>query len=179
MNTISSLAAATSMLLVGACGTSKAQQSRVMSPQQLSIPTTTQQPASNATHSGESSANVTVAEDIQKACGLSVLEARFAYDSAQVRDRDRAILSRIAECFTSGPLQGREMRLVGHADSRGEQSYNLVLGQSRADNIKRALVGVGMVWNQVATTSRGEFDATGTDESGWARDRRVDIMLAE
>jgi hypothetical protein len=27
-------------------------------------------------------------------------------------------------------------------------------------------------------TSRGELDATGTDETGWAQDRRVDIDLA-
>jgi hypothetical protein len=28
------------------------------------------------------------------------------------------------------------------------------------------------------TTSRGEMDATGTDESSWAKDRRVDVVLA-
>jgi hypothetical protein len=30
----------------------------------------------------------------------------------------------------------------------------------------------------MASTSRGEMDATGTDETSWERDRRVDIMLA-
>jgi hypothetical protein len=28
------------------------------------------------------------------------------------------------------------------------------------------------------TSSRGELDASGSDESGWAADRRVDILLA-
>jgi hypothetical protein len=28
------------------------------------------------------------------------------------------------------------------------------------------------------TTSRGEMDATGTDEPGWSKDRRVDVVLA-
>jgi outer membrane protein OmpA-like peptidoglycan-associated protein len=27
------------------------------------------------------------------------------------------------------------------------------------------------------TTSRGEDDASGTDDNGWAKDRRVDVML--
>jgi hypothetical protein len=31
---------------------------------------------------------------------------------------------------------------------------------------------------KVATSSRGAMDATGTDEGGWTRDRRVDLMLA-
>ena len=31
---------------------------------------------------------------------------------------------------------------------------------------------------QVTTTSRGALDAIGRDETGWAHDRRVDVMLA-
>jgi hypothetical protein len=30
---------------------------------------------------------------------------------------------------------------------------------------------------KIATTSRGELDAQGQDEPGWARDRRVDLLL--
>jgi peptidoglycan-associated lipoprotein len=32
---------------------------------------------------------------------------------------------------------------------------------------------------KIAATSRGELDASGTDEDGWARDRRVDLLLAQ
>jgi len=31
----------------------------------------------------------------------------------------------------------------------------------------------------MSTTSRGEMDATGTNEPGWALDRRVDIELVK
>jgi len=31
----------------------------------------------------------------------------------------------------------------------------------------------------MATTSRGAIEARGSDETGWAKDRRVDVMLAE
>ena len=31
---------------------------------------------------------------------------------------------------------------------------------------------------RLQTTSRGEIDATGKDEGGWAEDRRVDIQLS-
>jgi hypothetical protein len=31
----------------------------------------------------------------------------------------------------------------------------------------------------MTTSSRGEMDATGTDEASWAKDRRVDLMLGE
>jgi peptidoglycan-associated lipoprotein len=121
--------------------------------------------------------NVTISADIRSACGISDIDAFFAYDSANVRAQDRAILKKLADCFSTGPLKGREMRLVGHADPRGDEEYNRVLGQRRADNVKSAVVEAGMTAGSIATTSRGEDDASGVEEAGWARDRRVDIVL--
>ena len=69
------------------------------------------------------------------------------------------------------------MRLVGHADPRGDEEYNYVLGQRRADNVRSAVVDAGMAAASIAATSRGEDDASGSDEQGWAKDRRVDIVL--
>lgn len=126
----------------------------------------------SATHS-----SVAIAEDIRRACGISDSEAFFDYDSSHVREKDKAVLKKLADCFTTGPLKGREMRLVGHADPRGDEGYNYVLGQRRADNVKSAIVGVGMTTNHVVTSSRGEHEATGGDETGWAKDRRVEVLL--
>jgi len=122
---------------------------------------------------------IRIADEIKKACGISDDEAHFAYDSDQVREQDKAILKKLADCFTTGPLKGRQMKLVGHADPRGEDEYNMVLGGRRADNVKSAIVTAGMNGAKVDSTSRGEMDATGTDEAGWANDRRVDIMLGQ
>jgi hypothetical protein len=35
----------------------------------------------------------------------------------------------------------------------------------------------GMAKGKAESTSRGAMDAAGTDESGWQRDRRVDVLL--
>jgi len=121
--------------------------------------------------------NISISEDIKKACGISDAEAHFGYDSANVRPQDKAVLTKLATCFMTGPLKGRTMRLVGHADPRGDEEYNMVLGGRRGDNVKGAIAEAGMDATRMATTSRGEMDATGTDEAGWERDRRVDIML--
>jgi peptidoglycan-associated lipoprotein len=121
--------------------------------------------------------NINISEDIKKACGISDADAYFAFDSANVRPQDHAILQKLASCFSTGPLKGHTMRLVGHADPRGDEEYNMVLGGRRADNVKSAIVGAGLDSSKIATTSRGEMDATGTDEAGWEKDRRVDVML--
>jgi peptidoglycan-associated lipoprotein len=124
-----------------------------------------------------SKGNINISDEIKKACGISDAEAFFAYDSANIRPEDKAVLTKLATCFTTGPLKGREMRLVGHADNRGEDDYNMILGQKRADNVKGAIVTAGMTAAKALTTSRGELDATGADEASWSKDRRVDIVL--
>jgi peptidoglycan-associated lipoprotein len=122
--------------------------------------------------------NIAISEDIRKACGITESEAHFAYDSANVRPQDKVVLEKLANCFMTGPLKGRSMRLVGHADPRGNEEYNMALGGRRADNVASAIGSAGMDNARMSTSSRGKMDATGTDEDSWAKDRRVDIMLA-
>ncbi len=126
-----------------------------------------------------SKGTLNISDEIRKACGISDAEAYFAFDSANVRPEDRAVLRKLSDCFTTGPLKGRQMRLVGHADPRGDYDYNMVLGGERAENVKRVIVAEGMEAARVATTSRGEMDATGTDEASWSQDRRVDVVLGD
>ncbi len=126
----------------------------------------------------EQPATVAVSEDIRKACGLTTSEARFAYNSAKLRDSESGVIQKLAACFATGPLRGKTMSLIGRADPRGESEYNLALGGRRASSVERALLSHSLPQSQVVTTSRGALDATGTDESGWAWDRRVDVTLA-
>lgn len=136
-------------------------------------PTSAEKPDDDATKG-----QINISDEIKRACGISDADAYFDFDSANVQANARAVLTKLAKCFSDGPLKGRKMNLVGHADPRGEEEYNMVLGGKRADNVKHFLVSVGLPESQAMTTSRGEMDATGTDEAGWAKDRRVDVVLA-
>jgi peptidoglycan-associated lipoprotein len=122
---------------------------------------------------------INISDEIKKACGIADSDAHFAFDSANVRDEDARVLGQLATCFTSGPLKGREMRLIGHTDPRGEPEYNMLLGGRRADNVKEFIFKKGMADGKVATSSRGEMDASGTNDASYQSDRRVDVMLGE
>jgi len=122
---------------------------------------------------------VRISPEITTACGISDPDAYFAFDSSHVRPDDARVLGSLVTCFTTGPLKGRTMKLVGHADPRGSSDYNMTLGQSRADSVAGYLNGKGMDKGKTESTTRGAMDATGSDEPSWARDRRVDIMLAQ
>jgi peptidoglycan-associated lipoprotein len=121
---------------------------------------------------------VRVSDEIQRACGLELHETYFDYDSARLRSDQRTILRKLADCFSTGPLRGRTMALVGRADPRGDAEYNMVLGERRAASVAGGLAAEALSRSQMRTSSRGEMDAVGFNEQGWALDRRVDIELA-
>lgn len=158
--------------LIGVAGCSRdAQPARVAEPVAME-PSARPEPAP----SPHSVVNIT--PEIRRACGIPETDAHFAFDSSRVQTSDYPTLDKLVRCFTSGPLANREMRLVGHADPRGGEEYNMALGGSRADSVRSFLVQRGLQGDQVATTSRGEMDSKGTNENSWAEDRRVDVRLA-
>jgi peptidoglycan-associated lipoprotein len=133
-----------------------------------------------AVDDGIRTGGLSISEAIVKACNLhtSPPPPMFEFDSATLAEQDRALLADVARCFSEGPLRGQGVALIGRADPRGEGEYNMVLGESRADSVRRYLRDLGVAPQRVLATSRGEIDAVGKDEEGWAKDRRVDIELA-
>ncbi len=127
------------------------------------------------------SPNVAVSDDLAKQCSLklaSVEQApKFSYNASELLPADRDVLQQIADCLIKGPLQGRNVQLVGRADPRGTDEYNLGLGTRRAETVRMYLERLGVPPNRLAPTTRGELDASGTDEASWKRDRRVDLKL--
>ncbi|HSQ65604.1 MAG TPA: OmpA family protein [Polyangiaceae bacterium] len=127
------------------------------------------------------SPSISVSEEVLQACQMDLNNIekapKFDFDKSQLLAEDEAVLEKIAECFSTGPLKGKDMLLVGRADPRGAVNYNQKLGMRRANAVSDALERLGVGKDQIQPTSRGELDATGTDESTWAIDRRVDILL--
>ncbi len=139
--------------------------------------TATSPTAQSASLPSPTSSNVSISDEIRSKCGISDADAYFPFDSAHVTSSDHSPLDQVAKCFTQGPLAGRSVKLVGRADPRGPSDYNLTLGQSRADAVSSYLAARGMSKDKAQPTSRGAMDASGTDESGWQHDRRVDVLL--
>jgi len=139
-------------------------------------------PPAPVTGDQQVSPGIHVSGDIAAACGLKVtqMEAnpKFEYDADDLTADDRAVLDQIATCLISGPLKGKAVALIGRADPRGTEEYNLGLGSRRASSVSKYLARLGVGEPQLGVTTRGALDATGTDESGWKNDRRVDIQLA-
>jgi peptidoglycan-associated lipoprotein len=135
-------------------------------------------PSGKGDNSSPTTGSVHIDDRIVKACG-NIPNAHFAFDSSSIQSDAASSLEALARCFSSGPLAGKGMRLVGHADARGETEYNFGLGQKRAGSVTSFLSKKGVQPSRMETSSKGELAATGTDEEGWARDRRVEVFLAD
>ena len=129
------------------------------------------------------SPNVGVSDDLAKQCRLSLSSRdeapKFEFDQFQLLAEDRNVLEQVAQCLTRGPLRGKQVQLVGRADPRGTDEYNLGLGTRRAASVSGFLQRLGVPSQQLQPSTRGDLDATGADESGWRTDRRVDLELKE
>jgi peptidoglycan-associated lipoprotein len=162
------------LLLVSACAAAKSPVASVVPTPTMATATP---PAANRQATEPTRGTIAISEEIRTACGIPEEDAFFAFDSATVESIDIKRLDAVARCFTTGPLTGRRMRLVGHADPRGPSEYNMTLGQRRADSVEGYIGRRGVQLSRVTTTSRGAMDATGQDEAGWEHDRRVDVQL--
>jgi peptidoglycan-associated lipoprotein len=104
------------------------------------------------------------------ACELT--SVYFDYDSSTLSDSARDQLSRNASCIRERGTRG--VQLTGMTDPRGTEEYNLALGERRAQSAQQYLKSLGAD-SSMSVSSMGEEMASGSDEAGWARDRRVEF----
>lgn len=100
----------------------------------------------------------------------------FDYDQAEIRAEFNEVITAHARNLAANPKL--RIRLEGHTDERGSREYNIGLGERRAQTVRRALMLQGVADNQIATVSYGEERpaVSGSDETAWAQNRRVEIV---
>src|SRR3569623_1221549 len=83
----------------------------------------------------------------------------------------------------ASPLAQRgdvRVTLEGHTDERGSREYNIALGERRANAVRDMMTLLGVSAGQISTVSYGEERPAmlGSDESAYAKNRRVEIVYA-
>ena len=108
-----------------------------------------------------------------------ILETRifFDYDESAIREDAAALLRRKVELLLARP--GVQLRIEAHADERGSEEYNLVLGQMRGDAVVAFFVEAGLDASRFVVLSLGERNPLVQDstEEAWARNRRVEFII--
>lgn len=101
----------------------------------------------------------------------------FEFDSAALKPAAMPLLAEFAEAILMQP--NVTVRLEGHTDSRGSESYNLTLSERRAKAVHDGLVGLGVSPDRLTMIGFGEARpiASNDDETGRSRNRRVDAVV--
>src|SRR5690606_23192929 len=70
----------------------------------------------------------------------------------------------------------RLVYLEAHAEPRGTEEYNILLTDRRGQGVKSFLVNLGVPAENMQVISKGSLESTGSDEAGYAQDRRVEFI---
>ncbi len=109
-----------------------------------------------------------------------ILPIHFDFDRQTIRPEDKAAVDRLGDCLKKNP--GARVTIEGHADNRGTPSYNIALGQRRADAVQKYLRDVqGIASNRIKTHSYGEQRPVSDEntEDGWQQNRRAEFVLGQ
>ncbi len=102
----------------------------------------------------------------------------FAFDSSKLKELDYKALDVQAAYLNSREGRGKQIIIQGHTDERGTRTYNLALGERRANAVKNYMVAKGVSASRIEVISFGfekPLDPAHTD-TAWAKNRRAHIV---
>ncbi len=106
-------------------------------------------------------------------------DVSFDSGHAEIKSNLAPILTRFAETLKANPAT--TVRVVGHTDSTGSDAINNPLSVNRAASVRTYLSHHGVESSRISIDGRGSQEpiADNTTDSGRARNRRVEIFVAE
>jgi len=117
-------------------------------------------------------------EIITETLEAALSDVYFDYDRFSIRDDAMEVLKTNAQLL-SAQLAEKKIVIEGHCDERGTQSYNMVLGEARANAAKTFLEDLGISGDIIEVVSYGKdkpFCQESTEEC-WQENRRGHFVL--
>lgn len=101
----------------------------------------------------------------------------FDFDRAEITPAFKRYLQKTLE--NAENLSSVKMTIEGHCDERGSNEYNLALGERRAHALKRYLISLGVLEENIDTLSYGEEKPADPrhSEDAWRKNRRANTEI--
>ncbi len=103
----------------------------------------------------------------------------FDTDQYTLDETAKYILKKNAEYLMNN--KNVHLEIQGHCDERGDNYYNISLGERRADSIKAFLISQGVDDSHLHVISYGEEkpDCFQSNEECWKKNRRGHFMISK
>ena len=110
---------------------------------------------------------------------LSLPNVQFEKNKSKLLSSSLSDLNSLADYL----LENEEIsgEIIGHTDSDGDATANRILSQSRAEEVKRYLMSLGVQESRIKATGKGESEPRTENETaeGRAMNRRVEVKLSQ
>lgn len=140
--------------------------------------------ASNTTQTGTLNQSGTLTQSDLDAQALSAQTAQelnkqsvyFDYNSSDIKPEYTRVIEEQASYMKSHPVD--TVTLQGNTDERGSDEFNLALGETRANGVRKMMVALGIPLSKFKIVSFGSQKPRLAchDESCWKENRRVDFV---
>ncbi len=106
------------------------------------------------------------------------MSLRFQTSSAKILIESKQVIDSFARFLKEN--EAYKLEIIGHTDSIGNASENMVLSQKRAEAVKAALISQGIDPSRIKTRGRGELDPVQSNRTKEGREanRRIEIQLS-
>jgi peptidoglycan-associated lipoprotein len=117
-------------------------------------------------------------QELQSRLARTLVPIYFEYDRFTLSESARKTLTEIAELMREYPEVS--LTVEGHADERGTETYNLALGDRRAQAAREYLGTLGVGPSRLATLSFGEEKPAmeGEGDAVWSKNRRDEFRAS-
>jgi len=117
-------------------------------------------------------------EDLAQLFSQNIKDVFFDYDSYTVQSAQSQSIAANAQFLSQHP--DVKIVLEGHCDERGSGEYNLALGDSRVQTVKKELMRLGVNADRVKVVSYGKEKpfCTEATEQCWQQNRRAHFTLS-
>jgi outer membrane protein OmpA-like peptidoglycan-associated protein len=112
---------------------------------------------------------------------IEILEiVHFDFNKATIKAVSHDLLKQVASVIKNNP-GFKKIRVEGHTDSKGNDTFNLKLSQSRANAVRDFLVNLGVERERLDAQGYGEtrpVESNATND-GRAKNRRVEFVIVD
>ena len=109
---------------------------------------------------------------------VTLRSVNFQTSSAKLMSDSRTALDEIARTLKNQP--NLKVEIVGHTDDVGNDGYNLLLSQQRAESVRQFLIGKGIAPERMVSIGMGETQPVAGNDTpeGQVANRRVEFKVS-
>jgi outer membrane protein OmpA-like peptidoglycan-associated protein len=126
----------------------------------------------------EEELNALKAKKTDRGFVLTLGDVLFATGKADLMAGAQRTIDQLAAFLNKYP--NKNVSVEGHTDSKGSESFNLMLSQSRAESVRSAIMARGISSNRITVEGLGEMYPVASNDTsaGRQQNRRVEIVIS-